>query len=424
MSSSLPTLHQTNGDTHSLCVVWLGVNHAESVLEGADCPHCEWLPLRTLRSQKTLFKEGVFTSVPHGAGPACLWSRGPVLLLLRHCGDWDHEDRTWIWQPSWRRARPISTCILQQFLSKEIYIVFISEWLAVCWGNACITVILGSLYESFISDRVYLSGCLTAFNFEEIQLCMSSNYEHSAGWSSPHRVPAPHSKNVTPQNSGFRVALPGWRRICGPPFSLNSLRLERPDSNGPGLLKAGPSGEERCTPHYTVPVSPQFLQDIGLLTLPVFQGAAGSSNCFSQSLPPRNVAELGGLPPLWGCLEQLESQGTELAALSTPNQIKSNQIKSLLLSHHHSTSALVSEILTSVLQTVQKNKTTIYIWTVHIYRLYRRQCAKYTYIYSVHTVYYKDILRYQCTNTDYTPYLHVCIMSTSMHSNMWRCNRL
>ncbi len=69
-----------------------------------------------------------------------------------------------------------------------------------------------------------------------------------------------------------------------------------------------------------------------------------------------------------------------------------HQIKSLLLSHHHSTSALVSEILMSVLQTVQK---TIYIWTVHIYRLYRRQCAKYTYIYSVHTVYYKDILNYQ-----------------------------
>ncbi len=35
--------------------------------------------------------------------------------------------------------------------------------------------------------------------------------------------------------------------------------------------------------------------------------------------------------------------------------IHSNQIKSLLLSHHHSTSALVSEILMSVLQTVQKN---------------------------------------------------------------------
>ncbi len=117
-------------------------------------------------------------------------------------------------------------------------------------------------------------------------------------------------------------------------------------------------------------------------------------------------------------------------------QIKSNQIKSLLLSHHHSTSALVSEILMSVLQTVQKNNrqftygqtvqkknnrqftygqtvqktalehlqcsrqckkttTAIYIWTVHSYRLYRRQCAKYTYIYSVHIVYYKDILNYQ-----------------------------
>ncbi len=121
--------------------------------------------------------------------------------------------------------------------------------------------------------------------------------------------------------------------------------------------------------------------------------------------------------------------------LSGPGYIKSNQIKSLLLSHHQSTSALVSEILMSVLQTAKKKKkqftygqtvqkkqknnlhmdrqckktalehlqcsrqckktTTIYIWTVHIYRLYRRQCAKYTYIYSVHIVYYKDTLNYQ-----------------------------
>ncbi len=41
-----------------------------------------------------------------------------------------------------------------------------------------------------------------------------------------------------------------------------------------------------------------------------------------------------------------------------------NQIKSLLLSHHHSTCALVSEILESVLQTVQKQFTyTQYILT-------------------------------------------------------------
>ncbi len=45
------------------------------------------------------------------------------------------------------------------------------------------------------------------------------------------------------------------------------------------------------------------------------------------------------------------------------NELEPNQIKSLLLSHHHSTSALVSEILMSVLQTVQKKQQTIYIWT-------------------------------------------------------------
>ncbi len=94
------------------------------------------------------------------------------------------------------------------------------------------------------------------------------------------------------------------------------------------------------------------------------------------------------------------------------SHIKSNQIKSLLLSHHHSTSALVSEILMSMLQTVQKkiNKT-IYIWRVHIYRLYRRRCAKYTYIYSVHIVYYKDILSYQLhiIHRMYTIYTIHCI---------------
>ncbi len=60
----------TSGDTHTLCMVCLGVKHAESAFEGADCPHFEWLPLRMLRSRNTLFEEGVFTSIPHGAGPA------------------------------------------------------------------------------------------------------------------------------------------------------------------------------------------------------------------------------------------------------------------------------------------------------------------------------------------------------------------
>ncbi len=104
----------------------------------------------------------------------------------------------------------------------------------------------------------------------------------------------------------------------------NRRLLRQSCCHGPGLMRAGPSGEERSTPHYTMPVSPQCPQEISLLTLPVFQGAAVSNEHFSQSLPPRNVAELGGSPPLRGSLEQLERlspagpplQGTELAALS------------------------------------------------------------------------------------------------------------
>ncbi|KAI2666921.1 Transposon Ty3-I Gag-Pol polyprotein [Labeo rohita] len=60
----------TSGDTHALCVVCLGAEHAVSALKGADCPHCEHLPLRTLRSRKALFEEGAFTSIPRGSGPA------------------------------------------------------------------------------------------------------------------------------------------------------------------------------------------------------------------------------------------------------------------------------------------------------------------------------------------------------------------
>ncbi|KAI2647410.1 Transposon Ty3-G Gag-Pol polyprotein [Labeo rohita] len=78
----------TSGDTHSMCVVCLGAEHAMSALERADCPHCEALPLRVLRSRKALFEEGAFTSVPRGAGPAsaeaerALHSWGSQLDLL------------------------------------------------------------------------------------------------------------------------------------------------------------------------------------------------------------------------------------------------------------------------------------------------------------------------------------------------------
>ncbi len=73
------------------------------------------------------------------------------------------------------------------------------------------------------------------------------------------------------------------------------------------LLRAGPSGEERRTQQYMVPISPQCPQEIGLPTLPrsVFQGTAISSKYTAQFLQPGNVAELRCSPPLWGSLEHL-----------------------------------------------------------------------------------------------------------------------
>ncbi len=115
----------------------------------------------------------------------------------------------------------------------------------------------------------------------------------AAGRSSPNCVPAPYSGNVT-----------------------SRTRQNRSQSDAPG-----PKTDLRI-----ISLPPERPQEISLLTLPVSQGAAVSSKRFSQSLPPRNVAELGGSPPLRGSLEQLGRpspaspplQGTELAALNTP----------------------------------------------------------------------------------------------------------
>jgi len=79
--------------------------------------------------------------------------------------------------------------------------------------------------------------------------------------------------------------------------------------------------------------------------------------------------------------------------------IMSNQIKSLLLSHHHSTCALVSEILEIVLQTVQKQFT---------YRQYiltqKTMCRMHIHIVSTHSV-LLDILA--VINTHYTQNVHI-----------------
>ncbi len=64
----------------------------------------------------------------------------------------------------------------------------------------------------------------------------------------------------------------------------------------------------------------------------------------------------------------------------------SNQIKSLLLSHHHSTSALVSEILTSVLQTVQKKKKKKIMDSTYLQTVQKTMCKIHIHILSTHSV--------------------------------------
>ncbi len=60
----------TGGDTHILCVACLGKEHAQSALERAGCEYCDVLPLWTLRSRLTFFREDAQARFPQGSGPA------------------------------------------------------------------------------------------------------------------------------------------------------------------------------------------------------------------------------------------------------------------------------------------------------------------------------------------------------------------
>ncbi len=97
--SSPPTLQRVKrARLHTVCaMVWLGVKHAESALEGADCPHYEWLPLRMLRSrgENSLWGGSFFTSVPRSTCPA---SAEAELARAGNC--------RWIRWREWRRASP------------------------------------------------------------------------------------------------------------------------------------------------------------------------------------------------------------------------------------------------------------------------------------------------------------------------------
>ncbi len=61
----------TPDDTHDLCVMCLGEEHARSVLEGMECIHCKLFSLGKLRSRLSLFsRELGQSSAPRGSGPA------------------------------------------------------------------------------------------------------------------------------------------------------------------------------------------------------------------------------------------------------------------------------------------------------------------------------------------------------------------
>ncbi len=100
--------------------------------------------------------------------------------------------------------------------------------------------------------------------------------------------------------------------------------------------------------------------------------------------------------------------------------IKSN--KSLVLSHHHSTSALVSEILTSVLQTVQKKQQQQFTYAQYVFTDCTEDNVQNTHTYTQYTQ--CTIKTYLVIDPHYTLYVHIYIMYTSIHSIMWRCNRL
>ncbi|KAI2658972.1 ORF V: Enzymatic polyprotein [Labeo rohita] len=119
----------------------------------------------------------------------------------------------------------------------------------------------------------------------------SSSHRETQKQSVATRTP-PHRGRVRRRS---RSGAPGRSPICGSCFSLGGPRPSGPDGAGP--LRVAPSGEFRGAPHYSVSGSPLCPREAVLPTLPVIQGAAASCELSPQSLPARDVPELGGSPP-------------------------------------------------------------------------------------------------------------------------------
>ncbi|KAI2664009.1 Transposon Ty3-G Gag-Pol polyprotein [Labeo rohita] len=136
-------------------------------------------------------------------------------------------------------------------------------------------------FQRFLPRRHPARGAAAT---EQPQPSTSSSYRETQKQSVATRTP-PHRERVVKRSS---------RR--GP-------RPSGPDGSGPP--GAAPSGGKRVAPQYSVSGSPPCPREIALPTLPVFQGAAVSSEHPPQFFPPGNVAGLGSSPPPRGSLGPL-----------------------------------------------------------------------------------------------------------------------
>ncbi|KAI2645959.1 Retrovirus-related Pol polyprotein from transposon 17.6 [Labeo rohita] len=328
----------TSGDTHSMCVVCLGAEHAMA-----------------------LFEEGAFTSVPQGAGPAsaeaeralhswglqmdllegmetgdpltfltrqvrCLF-RGfgsPLLppkgrALLSTC----HPPKRETWRVRLRshslNRRSTRSCCRWLLVLKidwpaekdRVFLLDASLQPSGLFGDAVDSVVSryqkvhkqAAAFQRFLPRRSLAS---TAAGCEQPSPCTSSSYRKTRGTlgrGPPRRGPT-----------------------CGWCFSLGGPRPQSGPDARPGLLRAAPIREQRVAPLYTVSVSPRCPREVSLLSLPALQGTTASGECRSRISPPGLVAERGRLSPPRGSLEQLfrqspagpPLQGSELAVQQTP----------------------------------------------------------------------------------------------------------
>ncbi|KAI2657538.1 Transposon Ty3-G Gag-Pol polyprotein [Labeo rohita] len=133
--------------------------------------------------------------------------------------------------------------------------------------------------------------------------------------SSPSRLPAPRTGKL--RNRAWPLALlpieSEWSNALVEEV-LDQAVLTGRDRRGQPHL-----GGKRVAPQYSVSGSPPCPREIALPTLPVFQGAAVSSEHPPQFFPPGNVAGLGSSPPPRGVLPAGQPfQDTVPAAPLTP----------------------------------------------------------------------------------------------------------